>query len=187
MLSMGKAAEPDTLTYNSLINALAVSSVPDQATKAFDILLEMENMANKGNKDVAPTISTFSAVMKACAKTSGNHETNRKALRVALETFDKLRRSSQLPSASPMLYDSLFITIVIASKGSEYAKLVTQVFKFCCEDGVLNDWILQNLRRNSPKDVFEKLIGSQASSRGDVDLSVADLPPEWSKNAIQRR
>ena len=185
MQSMGKAAEPNSVTHNSLINALAVSSVPDKATKALDILLEMTNMANKGNRDVAPTIITYSAVVKACARAPGNREAKRKALRVALETFDKLRRTSQLASADPMVYDPLFITIANASKGKEYAKVATQVFNFCCEDGVLNDYILGNLRRNSPRDVFENLVGRRASGRGDV--SVKDLPPEWSRNAKMRR
>ena len=185
MQSMGKAAEPNSVTHNSLINALAVSYVPDKATKALDILLEMENMANKGNRDVAPTIITYSAVVKACARAPGNREAKRKALRVALETFDKLRRTSQLASADPMVYDPLFITIANTSKGKEYAKLVTEIFKFCCEDGVLNDYILGNLRRNSPRDVFENLVGRRASGRGDV--SVKDLPPEWSRNAKMRR
>ena len=180
MQSMGKAAKPNVLAYTSLINALAVSSVPDKATKAFGIFLEMENMAN-----VSPDTFTFGAVMKACAKTSGNREAKRKALRVALEAFDKLRRSSHLSSANPMMYDPLFITIANASKGKEYAKLVTEIFKFCCQDGVLNDWILQNLRRNSPREVFENLIGHHAYGGGDV--SVADLPPEWSRNAKMRR
>ena len=175
-----QSIEPSALTYNSLINALAVSSVPDKATKAFDIFLEMENTAN-----VSPDTFTFGAVMKACARTTGNREAKRKALRVALETFDKLRRTSQLASAEPMVYDPLFITIANASKGKEYAKLVTEIFKFCCQDGVLNDWILQNLRRNSPREVFENLIGHHAYGGGDV--SVADLPPEWSRNAKMRR
>ena len=184
MRSMGKAAEPNALTYNSLINALAVSSVPDKATKAFDILLEMEDMATKGNEAVAPTSITYGAVMKACAKTSGKLEARRQALRVALEAFDKLRKTSHLSSANPMLYDSLFITIAIASKGSEYVNLVTQVFKFCCEDGALNSYILRNLRRNSPRDVFDRMIGTQI--RDGRDISVTDLPAEWSKNTKSR-
>ena len=147
----------------------------------------MEEKGNKGNRDVAPTSITYGAVMKACARTSGNREARRKALRVALEAFDKLRKSSQLSTAAtPMMYDSLFITIAIASKGSEYAKLVTQVFQFCCKDGVLNDVILRTLRRNSPRELFEKMIGTEtSSSRGNV--SVADLPAEWSRSTKLRR
>ena len=184
MQSMGRVAEPNSMTYSALINALAVGSVPDKAAKAFNILLEMEEIEHKGKRDVAPTTITYGAVMKACARTSGNREAKRKALRVALEAFDKLRRSSHLSSANPMMYDSLFITIANASKGSEYAKLVSQIFKFCCEDGALNNYILRNLRRNSPRDVFEKMIGSQGS--GGRDVSVADLPPEWSRNVKRR-
>ena len=184
MQSMENAVKPNSITYNSLINTLAVSPVPDKATKAFDILLEMEETANKGNRDVAPTTITYGAVMKACARTSGNREAKRKALRVALEAFDKLRRSSHLSSANPMMYDSLFSTIAIASKGSEYAKLATQVLKFCCEDGALDNYILKNLRRNSPREVFEKLIGTRGS--GGRDISVANLPAELSRNVKRR-
>ena len=82
------------------------------------------------------------------------------------------------------MYDPLFITIAITSRGSEYVKLVTQVFKFCCEDGALDNYLLRNLRRNSPRDVFEKLIGTRGS--GGRNVSVADLPPEWSRNVKKR-
>ena len=181
MQEMGDAAEPDALTYTSLINALAASSVPDKATKAFHVLIDMETMASQGNKDVAPTSITFGAVMKAYARTSGNQEARRKALRVALGTFDKLRSTPQLSSSDPMMYDSLFLTIANTSKGSEYVKLVTQVFKLCCEDGALNDFILRNLRRRAPKDVFEKLVGVHTT--GGRDISVAEFPADYSKNA----
>ena len=183
MQGMGQAAEPDVLTYTSLINALSVSSVPDKAEKAFNMLLEMETMTSKGNRDVAPTSITFGAVMKACARTSGNQQVKRKALRVALGVCDKLRRSPYL-SIDPLIYDPLFTTIANASKGQEYIKLVSEVFKLCCEDGVLNDVILQTLRRRAPKDVFAKLVGVHAA--GGRDISVADLPADCSKNAKGR-
>jgi hypothetical protein len=177
MQAMGEAVEPDVLTYTSLINALAVSSVPDKATKTFHVLIDMETMASQGNRDVAPTSITFGAVMKACARTSGTQESKRKALRVALEAFDKLRSTPQLSSSDPMMYDPLFITIANASKGQEYIKLVAEVFKFCCKDGVLNDFILRNLRKRAPKDVFGELVGCT----GKVEVS--DLPREWSRNS----
>jgi len=184
MQEMKKVAEPNALSYNSLINALAVSSVPDKATKAFHVLIEMESMTSKGNRDVAPTTITFGAVMKACARTSGNKEAKRKALRVALEAFDKLRRAPQLSSSNPMMYDSLFTTIANASKGQEYIKLVSEVFKCCCKDGALDDIILRNLRQRAPKDVFGMLVGVHAA--GGRDISVADLPADCSKNAKGR-
>jgi len=176
MQEMGEAAEPNALSYNSLINALAVSSVPDKATKAFHLLIEMETMASQGNRNVAPDVFTYGSVMKACARTSGNQESKRKALRVALGTFDKLRSSSHL-SASPLIYDPLFTTIGNASKGQEYIKLVSEVFKFCCEDGALDDYMLRNLRQRAPKDVFGELVGRT----GNVEVS--DLPSGWSRNS----
>ena len=112
--------------------------------------------------------------MKACARTSGNQQVKRKALRVALGVCDKLRRSPYL-SIDPLIYDPLFTTIANASKGQEYIKLVSEVFKFCCEDGVLNDVILRNLRKRAPKDIFGKLVGRT----GKVEVS--DLPRKWSR------
>ena len=176
MQEMGDAAEPNALSYSSLINALAVSSVPDKATKASSMLEEMETMASKGNRNVAPDLFAYGAVIKACARTSGNQESKRKALRVALGTFDKLRSSSHL-SASPLIYDPLFTTIGNASKGQEYIKLVSEVFKFCCEDGALDDYMLRNLRQRAPKDVFGELVGRT----GNVEVS--DLPSGWSRNS----
>ena len=114
--------------------------------------------------------------MKACARTSGKQQVKRKALRAALGAFEKLRSSSHL-SASPFIYDPLFLTIANASKGQEYIKLVSEVFKFCCEDGALDDVILRTLRRRAPKDMLGKLVGRT----GKVEVS--DLPREWSRNS----
>ena len=114
--------------------------------------------------------------MKTCASTSGNQQVKRKALRVALGVCDKLRRSPYL-SIDPLIYDPLFTTIANASKGQEYIKLVSEVFKFCCEDGALDDFLLRNLRRRAPKDVFGMLVGRT----GNVEVS--DLPRAWSRNS----
>ena len=137
-------------------------------------------MATKGNRNVAPDAFTYCAVLKACARTSGNQEAKRKALRVALEAFDKLRRTPQLSTSDPMVYDPLFTTIANASRGQEYIKLVSEVFKLCCKDGALDDFLLRNLRRRAPRGVFEKLVGRTRR------VEVSDLPREWSKNTKAR-
>ena len=97
--------------------------------------------------------------------------------RQALEAFDKLRRTPQLSTSDPMVYDPLFTTIANASRGQEYIKLVSEVFKLCCKDGALDDFILRNLRRRAPKDVLGKLVGRT----GNVEVS--DLPREWSRDS----
>ena len=172
--------EHTTITYNSLINALSVSSVPDKASLALNTLLEMKKLSEAGKANVAPNLKTFGAVLKACSYSQGNTRMKRKAFDVALQTVELLRNDSEL-EPDPFIYDPLFSTIGTTLKGREYIKVMEGVFHRCCEDGALNDVILRNLRRHAPSDVFQKLVGSTAGG-----VSVKDLPKEWSRNADNR-
>ena len=173
--------KPSTITYNALMNALAVSRIPDKGPRAYKMLLEMEERGKEGEASLTPNTQSYGTVLKVCARAAMGNSPKRKdeALRIALMTFEKLRKNPDVP-IDPYKYAPLFVIIDNTSKGEKYEKLTREVFRLCCEIGVLNDKQLESLRRYTPKGVFRKLVGTNA------DVTVRDLPPEWSRNTRQR-
>ena len=169
------------ITYNALMNALAVSSIPDKAPRAYKMLLEMEQRGKDGKASLAPNTQSYGTVLKVCARAamSKSPKCKDEALRIALITFEKLRNDPDVPT-DPYKYAPLFTIIDCTTKGERYEKLTSEVFRLCCEDGVLTDKQLENLRRYALKDVYRKLVGTS------TNLTVRDLPPEWSRNNRQR-
>ena len=169
--------KPSNITYNALMNTLAVSRIPDKAPRAYNMVLYMEDRGKEGEESLAPNTQSYGTVLKVCNRASTSISPKRKdeALRIALMTFEKLRRNPDVAIDSNK-YPPLFAVVNNAAKFETYKKLVTEVFRLCCEDGVLNDKQLKDLRRFAPKDVFRKLVGTNA------DVTVRDLPPEWSRN-----
>ena len=170
--------QPNVITYNAQINALAVSNIPDKAPRAYKMLLELENKANHDKTELAPNTQSYGVVLKACSRSSlsGTRKEKEEALRIALMTFEKLRKAPNVPIDAHK-YAPLFTVISSTTNGDTMAKLMSEVFRLCCEDGVLHDNHLKDLRRYTPKNVFIKLVGTNAS-----DVTVRDLPPEWSRN-----
>ena len=169
---------PSNITYNALMNALTTSSIPDKAPRAYKMLLEMEERGKDGKASLAPNTQSYGTALKVCARAAMGNSPKRKdeALRIALMTFEKLRRNPDVAIDS-YKYAPLFAVINNTTKGEKYEKLTREVFRLCCEDGVLTDKQLENLRQFAPKELFQKLVGTNASH-----VTVRDLPPEWSRN-----
>ena len=160
------------------MNALAVSQIPDKAPRAYKMLLDMEERGKDGEASLAPNTQSYGTLLKVCNRAAVGNSPKRKdeALRIALMTFEKLRKNPNV-AIDPYKYAPLFAVIGTTSKGEKYEKLTREVFRLCCADGVLNDKQLEKLRRFTPKELFQKLVGTNASH-----VTVRDLPPEWSKN-----
>ena len=170
--------EASNITHNVLMNALAISRIPDKAPRAYNMLLEMEERGKVGEASLAPNTQSYGTVLKVCYRASTSNSPKRKeeALRFALMTFEKLRKNPNV-HIDPHKYAPLFAIINNTSKGETHAKLTREVFRLCCADGVLTDKQLKYLRRYVPKEFFQKLVGTNASH-----ITVRDLPPEWSRN-----
>lgn len=165
--------QPNKVTYNALINALAYSNHPDKAEVAQNLLHEMTS------KDIVPDCLTYNAILRACACAEGDANTLRRALRVAMETFEALHKSNAT-KPSYHSYSMFFSVCRKASKDEEYERLVEMGFKLCTNAGLLHDKTLSYLARNTPKQFFQSLVRPK---KGYV--TIKDLPPQWSRNTRQ--
>lgn len=172
----GGLVEVEVSVYTALMDALAVSSTPDKAAIALKLLREMEM------DHVAPDVATYGAFFKVCARTSGTPESKRETFRAALEAFDMLIKSLHL-KPDPLIYEPLIFAVATSSSGSEKGKAIELIFSWCCKHGTLNEHVLRTLRRTTSLSLFQRLVGSNNSSR---TVKLKDLPAEWSRNSHRR-
>ena len=60
--------KPETVTFNSVLQAFSVSRYPDAAEKCQSILDQMQNLYSAGNTSVKPDSWTYNIVMNAWSK-----------------------------------------------------------------------------------------------------------------------
>lgn len=75
------AVPPDKWSYNSYLMALARSGKDDMATKAEEVLLEMEQLHASGVRDVKPDVLTFTNVIH-CIALSGKSDAEKRAMAI---------------------------------------------------------------------------------------------------------
>ena len=61
---------PDSVSYNILLKALSNSNSPDAPMRSEEVLQRMQNMADAGDGDVAPTAASFATVMSCWGRSS---------------------------------------------------------------------------------------------------------------------
>ena len=161
---------PNAITYNALMNSLAISDRPNKAVEAQRTLEEIRR------KGIAADCLSYNAVLRACARTEGDEQQLRRALKIAMEIMEEFHSPSSRVQPSFHTYDMFFVICAKASQGEEYEKLVSLAFRFCCKRGLLQDTTIKNLARTAPKHFFEKLVGSRLRH-----VTTDALNPKWSK------
>lgn len=173
--------QPNATTYALCIRAWALSSNEKKLRYARDILNRCEDAFERGNVSAKPTTATYNGVIYACrfpvitANTTGTM-----AAELAIETFNRLR---QLEYAEPdeMTYTNLLQVLARnLTPGTKRETLIEEVFLSCCQDGLVSNAVLRELRYASTF-VYDKLVGFHLSTT-KAQGEVASLPKEWQRN-----
>jgi hypothetical protein len=103
------------------------------------------------------------------------------AAEFAVETFNRLRQL-QYSEPDEMTYTNLFQVLARHSPpGTRRETLIEQVFLSCCQDGLVGNTVLQELRYASTFVHVIKLVGFQLPSATRSGKK-ASLPKEWQRN-----
>jgi len=89
-----KRVPPNTITYNAVLNALALGSQVDKAIRAEDIVKRMEERSRKG-EDCQPDIYSYQSLIQAWAKTAlpGSPQKAERILRYMDEQSEKGKKA----------------------------------------------------------------------------------------------
>ena len=166
-----------TIVFNNAIKAIEKSSEKNKATKAKNILTLMKTLNESGKLKAPPTVRTYNAIIRCCAFSSRSKDEKKAAFDIALEAFMELRKDKSIQMDSytyPSIFKACQLLLGTDEKDYEAVKLL---FYFCCEDGLLDGLIINNLKNYLPPKVLQSIVGK---------TNFDSLPKEWSRNSPNR-
>jgi len=194
-------ASPNTVVFNSVIKAIEKSSVQNKALESQGILDVMKEMCfnNDGcNMDLYPNTRTYNGVIRCCAFTSGTEEEKRAAFDIATNTLNDLRNSKRC-SVDMYTYPAMFKSFerLLVRTGRKYQdkntnlqeedfQQIQRVFDMCCEDGVVDSLVLNNLTnilsRNSMRRLLSRVVEEEEevlTAGLSLPIQLNSLPKSW--------
>jgi hypothetical protein len=154
-----------------LLHAWAVSDDPCKASKTWSIIEEMRVEYENGNPQMQPTPYSYSAVLNACAFTNTkNRETKARAVKVAFMAINELDRISK-NLGEPVFRNMFQVLVRQVDDLADRTKLAEVIFQKCCQEGLVNSWIVKLLKDNVPS-IYKKL----QRNHGKIHI-----PDNWSR------
>lgn len=174
---------PNTVTFNTVIKAVGRSNEPEKAPKVIKLLEQMKKMHESGKGNTNPNIRTYNAIISCCALTTGSIESKARAFNTALGVLKELRESKHIEPDTytyPAILKSSQNLLENNEKGHEN---VRDIFKMCCEDGMLDALFFNNLKRF----LGDKLLSSVLKLGPSIDSMLPrKFPHQWSRNVSNR-
>ena len=179
-----------------MIYAFARSSLPTKAIEAQAILAKMLEAHRIGNRDAKPSIRSYSGILNACAYTlidssSTQSISTAEMNKIKSQTFKIARQSfKEILSGNHGRPNSMAFSQFIAScrnlvkPGTKRDKLMKSVFQECCQQGLVDERIILEIRRSSP--VLRRFLLEDVNLADGI-IELQDIPYEWRYNVSSKR
>jgi len=177
--------KPNSKVYNAVLNTISRSQEQSdengktKAKLAQDLLKEMELFSTSNEKDnfIVPNLRSYNLVMSACAFSKfSTKDQNAQVCQIAMETFQAC------PDPDSITYGMFLKTCgkLMPSKNTKTSTVIQNIFHKCCQDGLLNDFVLSAFSKASSKEVRVDILGLEDVRQ--MKLSDLDIPTKWSQN-----
>jgi hypothetical protein len=177
--------KPNQLTWNAAVNAWAKSRVFGKANRAKSVLDRMVKMYEMDAEEAKPNTFVYTAVVNAAAYTVGDTTEKENAFQIATNAFKDLG-ASNYGKPNHVTYGAYMTACRnLIPEGDSRASTVEGVFKKCCQDGMLNDMVLQRVESALTTEQFKGMLVNDVSAGGSMD--VASLPKEWRRNVRDKK
>ena len=168
---------PDVVTYTTFLNIVSRWRNNLKIDTAEQVL---EKMAKRG---ITPNNFTYDAVLRVCFNANPrDHKIKRKALVLAVKTLSIMQESSQIIPTS-FTYSLFFSAISKLSEGNEQEKLLHRTVQDCCDEGLLTDSILDQLKRSFEPTLVRNILFPGGDTK---EISIQNLPQDWSRHSQQK-
>jgi len=189
--------KPDSRLYGLVLSAWAKSNNFEKAQRAFSVLKRMEKQQERGNSHVQPNEHCHSLVINACAFTNSGSDAEREAFRIAVATFNKMLASEDCQPSS--LAYGWFIQACgrLKVSDSDRTKEIERAWKLCCDNGLVNAFVLHRFTGSAPEALYKKLLGPIIEKLGlpletltkeelKFKIDPTSFPKSWTENCKER-
>jgi hypothetical protein len=176
--------KPNAVTWNAVVNAWAKSRVFGKAIRAKQVLDRMVNLYEANNDEAKPNTFVYTAVVNAAAYTVGDFKEKQDAFRIARSTLTALEKSNY--GEPNQVTFGAYVTACrnLIPEGKSRFEAVTEVFHKCCQEGMVNDMILQRIHSALSTDELKTLLRNFVTLDGCINSKA--LPTEWRRNAMDK-
>ena len=165
---------PDVCTYNSILKCWSRSTGDDKVARSFKIFDKVRNAhSNADNHDLLITYNTF----LSCCVSSDVSQYN--TFEIALNTYRDIQNSSAVGADHITYATFLKVCAKFLPEGNNREIIAKKVFKSCCKDGQVSNFVLKSLHATISEDLYCFLLEG-AFRKGCVTLS--EIPLEWKCN-----
>ena len=193
---------PDIISYRTCIDAWIRQWDKESPKRVEALANEMiKKYLMEGRTDLRPDADLFNLVLKACAHATVTwhedieKEANDTPISIANRTFALLNGKNDF-NAKPThaTYAFMFITYKfhLDFDNSRYSQLLLMLWKQCCKDGQVSQFVLESFRKCIIGSEFWKAIGRKEGyaalgKTNPKEVKVSDLPKEWRRNVAPSR
>ncbi|KAL7541704.1 hypothetical protein ACHAXR_013137 [Thalassiosira sp. AJA248-18] len=176
-----ESMRPTRNSFVGVIHAYGSSGAESNFQHANEVLQRMITQYSQGNEAARPDIGSFHAVIRACSKaseTSSSQERHKEAFLLAISTVQYMKKSDfHNPSAQSYLL-LLQCCASLLSSGSEREKALRSIFRSCCKDGLVNQWVLKEFQSAVSAEMYQKEVIQDAPSYNGTK----SLPETWTRS-----
>lgn len=176
--------KPNPVTWNAAVNAWAKSRVFGKASRAKGVLDRMVSMYESDKEGAKPNTFIYTAVVNAAAYTVGDVTEKQNAFRIATNTLADLENSNYGKPNHVTFGAYMTACRNLIPEGESRALAVGDVFKKCCQVGMVNEMVLQRVQSALSTEQLRKLFQSSVTQDGAIDVS--NLPMEWRRNVTDK-
>ena len=179
--------QPNTRTYGLVLATWAKSIDPDKAKRAYTILRRMDE-ASKDNEHVSKNVNCYNAVINAAAFTEGGIEAQKKAFQIATSTLDELIACKEIEPSSSSFGTYLKACGKLSSLPRNLVEnKIEWAFNECKELGLVNDFVLTQMRYSSQPTQYQKLFGKLLLHKTlHEKVEIEEIPFWWRRNNAER-
>ena len=178
---------PDARSYGLVISAWSKSSCSDKFRRALGVLRRLEKVERSGSFVAAADEHSRSLVINACGFSNTGVEVEKEAFEVAVQVFDEVVASDQVRLTSLTIGWFVQACGRLRVPEEEKSAQIERAFHLCCEEGLVNDFVLQKVKIASTGSLYRRLLGSQILGKSQKRVSTTVLPSKWKRNVWQRR
>jgi pentatricopeptide repeat protein len=182
-VSKNRNNESYTVVLNNALKAIEKSNEKAKhklAQQIMDIVLD----ASRSNLiNVELSVRTYNAFIRCCAFTDGDQQMKNEAFDAALSALKEMREAHYL---TPDLYT--YPAMIRAAEellvqNKKCLENVKDIFMMCCEDGLVDGLILNNISNYLSGDALRDVLQINKVS---LPIRLNDLPREWSRNIYRQ-